>query len=152
LPSYHRSIRKRQKTSPKFYLFDLGIKRALENALTIPLQPATYVYGNAFEHFIVCEAFRLNEYFRKDFSFSYLRSTESSEIDLIIDRPGKPTLLIEIKSKKQIYDEDVSVLKRFQTDWKGACEAQLWCTCDEMFKIHQVHVLPWKDALAKLFS
>ncbi|MGH7455704.1 MAG: hypothetical protein ACRENG_30390, partial [bacterium] len=34
LPSFHRSVRKRQLTNPKFYFFDTGVKRALERSLT----------------------------------------------------------------------------------------------------------------------
>jgi predicted AAA+ superfamily ATPase len=48
LPSFHRSVRKRQLTNPKFYFFDTGVKRALERSLTVPLLPQTYAFGEAF--------------------------------------------------------------------------------------------------------
>jgi predicted AAA+ superfamily ATPase len=37
LPPFHRSIRKRQRIAPKFYLMDTGVKRALGAGFGIPL-------------------------------------------------------------------------------------------------------------------
>jgi predicted AAA+ superfamily ATPase len=48
LPSFHRSVRKRQLANPKFYFFDTGVKRALERSLIVPLLPQTYAFGEAF--------------------------------------------------------------------------------------------------------
>ncbi len=102
LPPFHRSIRKRQREAPKFYLFDTGIRRALTNSLNLRLDPQTFEYGNAFEHFVILEVMRLNSYSEADFKLSYLRTKDDAEIDLIIERPGSPDLLIEIKSYKRI--------------------------------------------------
>ncbi len=46
-------------------------------------------------------AVRLNEYKQKDFRFSYLRAKDDAGIDLIVDRPGASTALVEIKSKQK---------------------------------------------------
>ena len=48
LHPFHQSIRKSQRTNPKFYFFDLGIKRALDRTLGLGLQEGTYAYGEAF--------------------------------------------------------------------------------------------------------
>ena len=40
-------------------------------------------------NFIFLECIRLNDYLRKDFKFSYLRTKDDLEIDLIVERPGK---------------------------------------------------------------
>ena len=79
---------KRLLRSPKFYVFDTGVKRALEGCLNIPLAESGYAYGNIFEHKIITECFFLNEYMRTDFRFSYLRSKDQSELDLIVERPA----------------------------------------------------------------
>ncbi len=55
LDPFHESIRKRQRGNPKFYFFDTGVQRALENTLTVELRPQTYAYGLAFEHFVINE-------------------------------------------------------------------------------------------------
>ena len=38
LPAFHRSIRKQQRTNPKFYFFDTGVKRSLDRTLDVPAQ------------------------------------------------------------------------------------------------------------------
>lgn len=65
LPSYSKSIRKRQREAPKFYLFDPGIVRALSKNLDVKLKPGNYAYGDAFEHFVILEIFKLISYFKK---------------------------------------------------------------------------------------
>ena len=124
LPAYDRSLRKRQRTQPKFYFFDLGVKRALERTLEQDLHPRTWAFGQAFEHFIILEAIRLSSYFQPDWRFSYLRTKDDAEIDLIVDRPGRPTALIEIKSTDQVKKEDVATLRRFQKDMPNS---QAYC-------------------------
>lgn len=110
LPAYHRSIRKQQRLAPKFYFFDCGVNRALSKTLDIPLKPKTYEYGRAFEHFIVTEFFKLCSYRNKDETLSYLRTKNNLEVDLIITRPGKSTLFIEIKSTAHVTDSDFTPL------------------------------------------
>ena len=120
LEPFHHSVRKRQRESPKFYLFDTGVQRALSRTLTVPLLPQTYAFGKAFEHFIICEFIRLSSYARNDFNFSYLQTKDDAEIDLIIERPGKPIALIEIKSTNHVEKDDVAGLRKFVLDFPGA--------------------------------
>ena len=149
LPSYHTSIRKRQRQNPKFFLFDLGIKRALERSLTIGLMEGTYGFGRAFEHFIILEIIRLSQYQNKDWTFSYLQTKDNAEIDLIIDRPGMPTVLIDIKSTKQIKERDTLTLNRFAKDIKNS--EQFCISRDEHEKkIGSVWCCPWQSAFTKI--
>jgi predicted AAA+ superfamily ATPase len=120
LPAYHRSIRKQQVLHPKFYFFDTGIKRALERTLNQPIFERTFAFGNAFEHFIILEIYRLNDYLRKDWRFSYLRTKDDVEIDLVIDCPGHPTILIEIKSTDAIEECDCKTLNRYIEEFTPA--------------------------------
>jgi predicted AAA+ superfamily ATPase len=71
LPAFHESLRKSQRLSPKFYLFDTGIKKALEESLEQQVTPRTSVYGELFESFLINEIYRLNAYYEKGFRFSY---------------------------------------------------------------------------------
>jgi predicted AAA+ superfamily ATPase len=118
LPGFSRSLRKQQRQAPKFFLFDLGVKRALDRTLDVPLKPQTAAYGEAFEHFVIVEIMRQASYARKDFRYSYLLTKDGVEIDLIVDRPGRPTVLVEIKSKNQVDSHDGRHLKHFETDFK----------------------------------
>lgn len=102
LQPYDESIRKRQRKNPKFYFFDTGVTRTLQNRLTIPLQASSFEYGDLFEQFVILEFIRLNSYFKKSWKFSYLMTKDSVEVDLVVERPGKKTIFIEIKSTNQI--------------------------------------------------
>ncbi len=127
LPAYHRSLRKRQRQNPKFYFFDMGVKAALDQTVMTGLTPGTYGYGMAFEQFVILEAMRLNQYFERGFQFSYLRTKDDAEIDLIIERPGARVAFVEIKSTTKVTDSDLSTLKLFLRDFpkaEGFCLSQ----------------------------
>jgi len=149
LPAYHRSIRKRQNTQPKFFFFDLGVKRALERSVEQGLYPKTYAFGQAFEHFVVLEVFRLGSYTKPDWRFSYIRTKDGAEIDLVIDRPGKPLVLLEIKSTDHVTDQDISTLARFKKDIPH-CEAYCLSLDPHSKKIGTVHCFLWNVGLAAI--
>ena len=147
-PAFHLSVRKRQRTHPKFYFFDTGVKRALEHTLDQERYPKTFAHGFAFEHFVVIELHRLADYRRCDWSFSYFQTTDGGEIDLVIDRPGRTLLLVEIKSTNQVTERDVTALNRFQ---KGIPQSEAFCLSLDPTpkKIGATLCLPWQQALEK---
>ena len=116
LAPYHPSVRKRQRKNPKFYFFDTGAKRALERTLTVELREGTYAFGEAFEHFLIVDIMRLSSYAKNDWRFSYLKTEGDAEIDLIIDRPGMPRALVEIKSSDRVTERDTLALNRYYPD------------------------------------
>ena len=150
LPSYHTSIRKSQRLSPKFYLFDTGVCRALKGVLPVPLSPGTYDFGESFEHFIILEIMKLAEYSRKSWKFFYLLTKDGAEIDLIIERPGRSALCIEIKSSDRITKDAVRNLARLGADMP---KAELFCFSrdSEKKKIQNVLCLEWREGLKILF-
>ena len=149
LEPFHRSLRKRQRANPKFYLFDLGVKRALDGTLTEELTERSYAFGRAFEHLVIVEAHRLNSYYAKDYRFSYLRTKDDAEIDLIVERPGRPLALVEIKSTDRVEEEDVRTLRLFLKD---APEAEAFCLSRDPRpkKIGPVLALSWQEGLGKI--
>ena len=149
LEPYHTSIRKRQKLSPKFYLFDLGVTRSLSNSLNIPLIPKTFEYGKAFEHFIICEVTRHISYLNNDFQVSYLRTKDNAEIDLIIERPAMPTCLIEIKSTTQVKESDLRHLVSLGKDFKNS-ESYCFSLDQTPRVINGVKILPWQIGLKEI--
>jgi predicted AAA+ superfamily ATPase len=149
LEPYHRSIRKQQRQNPKFYFFDLGVERALEGILTQELILGTHGFGRAFEHFIVVEAMRLNEYFQKDYRFYYLRTKDDAEIDLIIERPGLPTVLVEIKSTAQVTERHTKTVERFLKDFKNGI-GYCFSLDPKSRKIGNVHVVPWDKGFEEI--
>ncbi len=148
LPGFHRSVRKAQASHPKFYIFDLGVKRSLERTLTDRFSEQSLAFGNAFEHFIVCEIFRLNHYGKHDFRLSYLRTKDNAEIDLILNR-GRKTILIEIKSYSRVEGKDISALAAFQRDLSGS-EAYLLSRDPQEQTISGVTCLHWQEGLQRI--
>jgi predicted AAA+ superfamily ATPase len=151
LPPYHQSIRKRQRTAPKFYFFDIGVVRSLSRSLHVPVQSGTYYYGKYFEHFIITEIKRLSSYAENRFSLSYLRTKDDAEIDLIVERPGMPLAIVEIKSSANVNERDVSSLARFAPEFKGA---EIICLSQDPRpkKIGLVDVEPWQQGIRRILG
>ena len=146
---YARSSRKKLVQHPKFYFFDTGVQRALSNQISLKLERGTSLYGKAFEHFIILEIIRLSYYFKKDFEFSFYRTSDGAEVDLIIETPSKETFAIEIKSSLQIDPRTLSGLKSF----KEICpKAKLFCTSlvERRRKTEEIEILPWKEIFKEL--
>ncbi len=145
LNSYSRSVRAVQKEAPKFYFFDTGVRRAIQKQLSIPVEKQTSNYGKLFESWFVNECHRLNEYNQLDYQFSYLRTKDDAEIDLIIERPNGTFTLVEIKSSEKIEQRHLKHLKLFKDDFKNA---DLVCVCNEkkVRKTDGVTVSPWSEA------
>jgi predicted AAA+ superfamily ATPase len=125
------------------------VKRALERKLTTKLIAQTSDYGNAFESWFITECFRLNSYLELDYSFSYLKTKDDMEIDLIIERPDGTMALVEVKSSTHIDERHVRNLLHFKKDFP---KAQLICASrvEHNQKIDGVMVLPWKKAFKEL--
>lgn len=151
LPAYHRSVRKSQKAHPKFYFFDPGVKRALERTLKSSLEPRTSAFGEAFEHWVILEIQRMNEYTNADYRMSYLQTKENAEIDLILDRPKATVILIEIKSTEKVDEIEVRKFERLSSSFKNSKRYYLSRDPNRQ-QIGSVLCMDWKKGLEELFS
>lgn len=151
LEPYHSSVRKRQSKKSKFYFFDCGVTRALQNSLELELAPATPAFGDLFEQFVINEFVRLNDYYEKRCRFSYLKTKDDVEIDLIVERPGQPVALIEIKSKSVITISDIKPLLTIAKDIKKS-RCYLLSTMVTESEIDGVRCLPWNKGLQEILK
>ena len=151
LPSYHNSIRKRQRKAPKFFFFDNGVLRALWGLLDQPVKESTSMYGNYFEHFVIQEIRKLADYKKKRFNYSYLLTKDDVEIDLILEQPNQPTILIEIKSTTNIQKEELSSFIKISKEFKNA---RSFCLSRDPQEKQFEHVtcLNWKDGIKKIIA
>ncbi len=151
LEPHHNSIRKQVSGKPKFYFLDTGLTRALARQLDIPLRPGTNAYGNAFEHYIITEIIRLASYLRHQYKFSYLRTINDVEVDIIIERPGKNTLYIEIKSTDSIQENMLTYFKKITGSVK---DIEAICLSNDPYakKFDHVLAIPWKEGIKKIFD
>lgn len=149
LEPWHASVRKRQRQAPKFWWFDAGVARALAGTLTVDIVPRSGGFGRAFEHFVITEFIRAADYARSDFRFFYLRTKDDAEIDLIVERPGRPPALVEIKSTDRVEARHIRDLQRFLPDFPNA--TALCLSRDPLRRqIGDVLALPWQEGLAEL--
>lgn len=151
LEPFSRSVRKRQAQKPKFYFFDTGVVRAITKELTVPLLPQSYAFGNAFEHWLILEVIRFNDYLERDYTLSYLRTKDDLEIDLIIQRPGLPEILVEIKSTERVDLDDLRHLRAVAPDFPEA-EKIVLCREPMARKVDDILILPWQEGLQVIFA
>lgn len=149
LPSYHPSLRKQERLSPKFYLFDIGVTRSLTRQLQAPPQQGTYAFGKLFEQFLILEIIRLSSYQRRDDAFFYYQTYGDLEVDLVIDRPGEQPIFIEIKSAEQVQDSHVAHLAAIAADLPAA---SYYCFSLDKHPARKgaIYCLHWTDGLREL--
>ena len=152
LPSYHRSVRKRQVRHPKFYLFDTGVKTALSRGLQLGMDSGTFLYGLHFEHFIISEMFRYNHYLALDWSFYYLMTKDNVEIDLVIERPGESLLLVEIKSSERITEDSIRSFSKIALDFKEPVTPLCLSQDSDEKNILGVHCRHWSSFFNENFK
>ena len=150
LDPFERSVRKKVSQKPKFYFFDCGVVKALTRTLSVPYVEFSSSYGKAFEHFIISECVRLSSYADNDFKFSYLRTKDGAEIDLIVERPGKKLLFIEIKSSLSVKDEQLSNLIKLSHDHNA--ESVCFSRDKIARKVGNTIIFPWEEGIKKYFD
>ena len=151
LEPYDTSVRKRQKKTPKFYWFDTGVRRALAGTVDDPARPQSFEYGSLFESFVVNEFHRMLTYAERSFRLSFLRIDAKNEIDLIIERQGKPTYIIEIKSTDRTHEGHLESLRKLGPSIKNS--TPMLISRDPIKKIIDgVHCLPWQDAIQEILD
>lgn len=151
LEPFKHSFRKRLSAKPKFYFFDCGVVRALSRLLTVPLVSSTSAYGEVFEHFIILECVKLASYFKSEYRFSYLRTKDDLEVDLVVERPGQLPLFIEIKSSNNVQERDLAQLRLAVRDFKE-CEAVCFSQDPQAKQFGAIAVIPWRDGVVKYFG
>jgi predicted AAA+ superfamily ATPase len=151
LEPFSGSFRKRLGQKPKFYFFDIGVVRALSRVLSLPLLPQTSAYGDAFEHFVILEIYRLLHYFNPEYRISYLHTKDDEEIDIIVERPGQSMLAIEIKSAESITEAHLTKTLKLT---KGLSNAEALCfyngSSEKQYE--GIRVMPWAVGITRYFG
>lgn len=150
LEPFHTSARKVQTSKSKFYLFDTGVRRALEGTLDSDLSPGTYAYGKAFEHFFILECKRLKDYQRREDRHYYARTKDDVEIDLLIERSRKELIAIEIKSSDRVDATELRTTHALARDLK-ANRFIVACREPRARIVEGIEILPWRQVLKELY-
>lgn len=150
LPSFHRSLRKRQYQNPKFYFFDIGISRALSRTLDLLVEPRSFEFGNRFEQFFVQQCIALNSYWGRDYELSYLNTKDGLEVDLILDKPGRKTIFLEIKSTLEPTHLELRGFKKLAEDFPDGIYYVV-SRCQQRMKVGHINFVHWQDFLENEF-
>jgi uncharacterized protein len=151
LEPYHESMRKRQTAKSKFYFFDMGVVRALKDQAGESLNSSTYEFGELFETFMMNEFVKLRSALNLRWKFSYLRTKDDIEVDLIIEKPRGLPILIEFKSKDKIGKQDINSLTKIGKDL-GHSQCYLLSRDPKPTEIEGVRCLPWNQGLKEIFA
>jgi predicted AAA+ superfamily ATPase len=143
---YGKSVRKRMGKHPKFYFFDTGVVTALTKKLNISFENFSSDYGVKFEHFLICEIIKLNEYKRLDLTLSFYRTERGAEVDCVIETPAGNTIAIEIKSTSTPSPAHCRGLRSLK---ECIPDARLFLACQAPMavKIGDVLAIPWQELL-----
>jgi predicted AAA+ superfamily ATPase len=152
LRPYSSRLRKKLSKHPKFYFFDTGVTRALQQKLSLELTPKTKEFGKAFEHFIIKEFIYTANYLNPDYKFSYYRTENNAEVDLIIEAPTGKVFAVEIKASDTPKNSELKGLKSFKT---LVPKASLICAslAEKRYKLDEdIWVYPWAEVFELVFN
>jgi predicted AAA+ superfamily ATPase len=111
MPPYRRTARKRLLTTPRFYLFDLGVRNAVVGLpVGSDLLPATG--GPMLEHWVALELIHRALYAGRGHAVSFWRTTSGAEVDFVWESPGED-IPIEVKWTDRPRPEDARHVETF---------------------------------------
>jgi len=148
---YHKKVKRDLiHSTPKFYLFDVGVANHLKHR-TINILKGEEA-GDAFEHYILTELtayLGLNEI---DFPINYWRSKSGLEVDFILER-GK--VAIETKISSNIDASDIKGIIAFCEDYQPkralvVCQAPRKRIIKTIGKT-KIEIMPWRSFLDALW-
>ena len=73
------------------------------------------------------------------------------EIDLIVERPNQPLLLIEIKSSNEVHADDLRNLRQISKELEP-CEAICLSNEARKRKMGDIIIYPWQEGIARYFQ
>ncbi|MDA0772974.1 MAG: ATP-binding protein [Cyanobacteria bacterium] len=141
-------------SSPKFYLFDVGLANHIAHFDITQLKGKDA--GKALENYIFMElqAYRsLNEL---DFDIRFWRTKSDLEVDFVITNLNKPKFAIEVKISSNIDKTDLRSLRAFKEENPNT-EAIVVCNCARARKLQfdndiEINLVPVEGFLKKLWS
>ena len=123
----------------------------MDRSLVNQILPSTGAYGEAFEHFIICEIVKLVHLnILAQYKLFFLRTRLESEIDLIVERPNSSNLCIEIKSSEDVSEEYIKKLEQFQKDMPSD-QFMIFSKEPRTRKVRNITIYPWQEGIKKYF-
>ena len=147
LEPWRKKKKRRLIETAKFYLFDVGVVRALSGMRLI--QEGSEEFGRAFEHFLIEEIRAWLAYEEKFLPLAYWRTSTGLEVDLVI---GDLDLAVEFKASRRVDERDLKGLLALMEDQRVRQAAVV--SQDPVIRQLPggITVYPWQKFCEKLWS
>jgi len=140
--AWSRSARKGLLSTPRFFLFDIGVRHAAAglqvSRATVEANP-----GPVFEQWVGIELWKRLQYSGSG-ALHYLRTKDGAEVDFVIEH-GKRVIPVEVKWTERPSASDCRHILSFLDDVPGSSKQGLIvCRCPRPMQIHErVLAIPW---------
>jgi predicted AAA+ superfamily ATPase len=118
---YLKNARKRLLHTPRYYMFDMGVRNALAR-LPLGLDLVHAQKGVLFEHAVMLEIIHRSRSLGPDIRVCYWRTAGGAEVDCVLDC-GDTAVPLEIKSSTRLSRSDTSGLRSFLHEY-ASCAPQ----------------------------
>lgn len=143
MTAYAGRTRKRLLTTPRFYVFDVGVRQAAAETPLYPRLPEE-LGGTLLEHWVAQEMIARAGYAGRPHRVSFWRTAYGVEVDFIWEAPGED-IPIEVKWTARPRPADARHLETFLDEFPGrARRGLLICRCAYPQQLtDRVRALPW---------
>jgi len=145
LPAWTKSRKRKALETSKFYMFDIGIQRAINDLPQI--KEKSKEFGDAFEHLIWHELRTYISYRKPGTNLAYWRSTSNFEVDFVIN----DDVAIEVKGKRNVGGRDFRGIKALAEE--NIFKRYIVVSLDEHIrKTDGIEIMPWQEFLRSLWD
>lgn len=143
-PLITSATKRRLIKAPKYYFFDMGVRRASANEGT---NISKRMQGDIFEHYIGVELIYQCKLILPMAKLRYWRDVNGPEVDFVLDYAQSYTP-IEIKLTDSPKLRDARHLELFINEYESAEHGYIICQAPEPYRLTDtVTVLPWQQLL-----
>lgn len=117
LHPYHRNYGKRLIKAPKLYFYDTGLVANLLGMESADQLFTSQYRGNLYENMVVVEIVKRYQALGREPKLFYWRDSNKKEIDLIIEKGGRPLYAVEVKSSSSFKPKSFEILEDLAPDF-----------------------------------
>lgn len=153
LEPYRTTLKRKSVSSPKFYLFDVGVANILRGVLSV--QPKTSEFGKQLEHLVYCELKAAIEYLSVKGSLYYWREKNGYEVDFVIAKRSGELIAIEVKGTSVVTEKDLRGLRAFSETIVDKSKIKKICISAEVHErisADQIQIIPYENFFQQLWD
>ncbi|MBI3314541.1 MAG: ATP-binding protein [Candidatus Omnitrophica bacterium] len=141
-PLTQSRTRTRLIKSPKYVIFDLGLRRSCAHEPPV-LHPT--LCGDLFEQWVGLELFKYAEVSSRPFSVKFWRDPAGPEVDWVLDHHGE-YVPVEVKWTQAPSLKDAKSIHVFLKEYKNSSHGYIVCRTPRAVKLtDRILAVPWQD-------